>query len=420
MLRETQRHEVRVRITEATGLLGFLVQGSELVAEVIVSGASQTFDNTKGVIHFEGEVRSIKNGSREWLPTVLRMTGKTNLCFNGDYELPGEPPINVDMVFDDGTQVRGKMDYASRLASSRASGEVIVGKQSRAYWWVRTGKFEGSSVMRESNVIVEPDPEPINSELIRGLMLTDAVCDKDLAIHKAGLGEWRTKYNTILTLLDIQLGRPYVEWVRNKGVLLPLGVKNLKILKDFGFKVHVILLNGPNIRKGKSDKMGSIQRKVSENEAYSADQLACEKAFVDDLFYKAEGLFDGIMPILETSCTKAIPFAEEVYRHIRQNRGFKGVLLSNMIGEAKSGQARFKKYGVLTAASQGNPALWCSDDQDIRNSDGMIEMNHTRHDLIKMVTGNPGKHGFYLWSRELVGSDAGLGTLHEDYLTYAV
>jgi hypothetical protein len=252
-----------------------------------------------------------------------------------------------------------------------------------------------------------PDPP---GGYTKGLMLTDAACDKDLQDRRNDeVADILKKYNTILTLVDLQIPpttanfRPYVAWGRNKGKLTEVGECNLKYLVNCGFRVHVITLNTYACKHGWSHLIGSVQKGgVRESRMYTAEQLAIEKAFLDDLLKKVPKIA-GIMPTLE-STSASNGFVKEICRYLREDKGFKGVISIN--GPSMSA-SDLQKYQVWTAPSINSPSRWKSSGSAVRNSDGMTALHHTRPDLIQLLTGNPGPCGVYLWAPELVGSAGG-------------
>lgn len=264
---------------------------------------------------------------------------------------------------------------------------------------------------------------------VRGLMLTDAACDTELRVHREDdFANLKHKYNTILTLLDLQRNGPretrkYVDWARNKTQLTPLGLTNLEYMNQEGFRIHVVLLNSWGIKNGYSAQMGSTQKSgMKESDLYTYSQLAEEKAFIDDLLQKAP-FISGIMPLLEGQHQNSVPFSIEIAKYLREEKGFEGDIVFNIIGGAVNNisQSLLDQYNILIASSQNSPSQWESSDNDIRNSDGMMEVSSSRPDIIQLITGKPGPKGFYLWAKELVGNASGRTESFPDaYVTYAV
>lgn len=301
----------------------------------------------------------------------------------------------------------------------------------RYRWWVHIhGKLEATvgffSVGQESG----SNPTPPEAGFYRGLMLTDAVCDKNLAQTRGDeIAYLRTKYDTILTLIDLQRNGPvqtrnYVDWARNKDKLTSLGLNNLKWLHDQGFRVHAILLNGWGARHNFAGQMGSVQDAlINESTLYTNKQLEVEKAFIDDLLSKAGDYIDGIMPVLEGSHAASALFTYRIAEYLREQKKFKGAIIFNNIGDGANETNKYdlKKYNILKAVSQNSLDTWEQSDNDIRNADGMLEINSSRTDAIQKVTGKPGPNGFYLWAKELVGSNSGpTSNIPTNYVEYAV
>lgn len=274
-----------------------------------------------------------------------------------------------------------------------------------------------------------PAPNPpggIVSDKILGLMMTDLLADPELENRRSDLLKFRAKYNTILSLLDLQKNgaipsRPYVEWARNQTSLTALGEKNIKFLHSLGFKVHVILLNAWGAKHNFCDQMGSVQQSLPNEAAlYSNTQLDRERAFVEDLLNKCGNEIDGILPLLEATQSGAANFGMKVAESIR-SQGFKGKIIFNHISDARTelNKHNYKALGVLIASSLNSAAQWRSSTNDIKNTDGMNELTENNTALISEFTGGGGPFGFYIWAANLIGSKSGRSVYSENWVKYS-
>lgn len=266
----------------------------------------------------------------------------------------------------------------------------------------------------------------IVSDKIFGLMLTDVACDVDLKSREKELLMMREKYNTILTLLDLQKNgaketRKYVDWARTRTELTDLGKKNIEYLHSLGFKVHVILLNSWGAKSGFTSQMGSTQESlINEAALYSSKQLDREREFISDLIDKVGNKISGIMPLLEATQSQAASFGMEMAKSIRA-KGFTGQIVFNHIGEARTelNKYNYKSLGILLAGSLNDMNQWRASNNDIRNSDGMMSINANNTSQISEMTGSGGPFGFYIWALDLVGNKNGRSTYSKNYVTYS-
>ena len=266
----------------------------------------------------------------------------------------------------------------------------------------------------------------IQSDKFFGLMLTDVLCEPNLESRQSGLLKLRTKYNTILSVLDLQRNgakatRPYVQWARDRESLNALGEKNIKYLKSLGFKLVVVCLSSWGAKHDFGAQMGSTQEDLNgEISLYSSKQLAREKAFYSDFLSKVGGEVDVIMPLLEAIQPQAADFGTELAKHIRA-LGYRGQIWFNHLSGARSAlnQQTLSSLGVKMASSLGSEDAWMKSGDPIRNADGMQSLTKDNTGLISRLTANGGRDGFILWAADLIGNTSGRPTYSDNYLTYA-
>ena len=298
-------------------------------------------------------------------------------------------------------------------------------KKKAAEWLAKNGG-QIPKIPEIPKVPAPTEESAIVSDKVFGVMLTDLLCDTQLENRRSDLLKLRAKYNTILSVLDLQKNgtkqtRPYVDWARSRTELTALGEKNITFLHGLGFKVHVITLNAWGAKSGFTQQMGSTQEPLpNEASLYSDKQLEREKSLLSDLLSKVGDKIDGIMPALECTQPQAARFNLELAKFLRE-QGFKGKIVFNLISSAgqELQKLNFRAYNVLLAPSINTPAQWRASSADIRNTDGMTELTDSRGDLIAEFTRTGGPQGFYLWSSSLVGSKAGRSSYASSWVTSA-
>ena len=429
MIRQT--HTVKATITDVAGGAAFILRGASAVFVVELTGTKEVLDAAKGPVVVNGKLTKLVKDGTDLLPLFERILGKP-AAFKGNFVLPGNGPFEYS---GKGFKVTGIWGVEPFINTSIIGDLVCYFTTLDIMPWVRVLEGEGTTELIGWEEVVEPDPpQPVPSNSIRGLMLTDAACDVELTTARTvEYAALRKAYNTVLTLVDLQKPipgtgpfnanvnlRPYVDWARNFSTLTPLGERNLNWIIDQGFDLHVQLLNTWAASNGASELCGSVQRYVPEAQLYSEAQLQVELAFVKDLLAKVPRV-KGFVMMIEALHPNAIDFAVKYAAGIRA-LGFKGVVANNLLGQAASqGNSVMKANGIWVATSMNNPATWNTNTvNDIRNSDGMMVLSGARHDLITQLTGNPGPQGFYIWASDLVGNKNGRSAIPRSYIDYAV
>ncbi len=420
-----KQYNFTLSVDSASGLMGNTYTKAVAIGNLEIKANKTHFSNPSGqTFVISGKVTKMvdKNGNeilKEYISKLdfnndpMVYTGKTMTLTKDDKD------FKVTIIFtisDDWKQINpinSVVDVKKTEVSILIDNVVSRGSAV----WVSEHEEIGPVTPVPPEPPIEPPVTPPNQSLIYGLMLTDAICDKELEKYrKDDLIKLKGSYNTILTLVDLQKNgtkptRPYVDWARTKTDLTTLGVTNLKFLKSQGYKVHLILLNSWGLINGFSAQMASTQKAgLNETNAYTAALLAQEKQFITNLITKYGAYIDGIMPCLESQHPDGARFSYELGKHAR-NIGFTGVISYNVLGNGGATLSKydFKGINAFKACSQNNIDAWTSSDNAIRNSDGMLSVagNTT---VIKKIYTNPGPKGFYMWSKDFVGSTSGRQT----------
>ena len=424
-----QYHSARLKITELGGALGLLLEGATVRAEVQLEMSEDVISAKRGPCRAVGKITSIKKFGID-IMDALGLISDEDFDFKARFTIPKSGTI--DECYKEWC-VSGSLNYADGFSDLDASlviqsGIDLGGIFDRAAITVH-------SVLEREEVIDAPKPTPTPPtdlpdaprDIIRGIMLTDAVCDTRLKrVRTEEYAYYRSAYNTILTLADLQKGlgkiitRPYVDWARDRNKLTDLGIRNIRWMAKQGYDVHLILLNSWAIKKGYGSLCGSVQADISENELYNSNQYIDEQVeFVQDVMAKTGDAVTSVMLTLEAEDPAVVPFSVVVASGLK-DIGFTGSITNNLVGQAReSGTAEMRANGIGVANSINRGVDWSSSTNDIRNSDGMFELNYTRTELITELTANPGPDGFYIWAKELVGDSNGRSKLRSEYADYA-
>ena len=271
-----------------------------------------------------------------------------------------------------------------------------------------------------SSPVLPPIPTPVSDDkgVFKLLMLTDVAQDLDLQSRVPALKKLAEAYGCFL-YLDLQYPvagssktriRPYIGPGRDGANPTGLLLRNMDLLASIFRQIVVCPLGGWGAANGYGRHMGSVKREVSERELYTSAQLDQEMALLDILL--ARYSIQGVMPTLEGRDVAAVNWTKQ-YAARLQGAGYKGSILSNLIGASTPRHGELRDSGVLLAPSINDVDQWGRNGAQVWNTDGMTAFTQDRPDLIQKFTGSFGPNGYILWSSSLVGSTAGRSSLSD-------
>lgn len=270
-------------------------------------------------------------------------------------------------------------------------------------------------------VIVNPPSQ--DKGVYKALMLTDVAQDKDLSSRAGELQKLAASYGCLL-YLDLQYPlaggktdrvRPYIGPAREGSKLTSLALENLDFLFKTFRQVMVCPLGGWGAINGYGTQMGSVRRSVKEKDLYTAAQLEEEKRLLGTLLARYN--VQAIMPTLEGQDPLAINWTKQ-YADWLYGVGYKGNVVSNLIGASRARHGELRDHGVLLAPSINKASDWGKNGAQIWNTDGMTEFTQDRTDLLQRFTGEFGPNGYILWLAGMVGSPSGRSTYSPNLLKY--
>lgn len=269
-----------------------------------------------------------------------------------------------------------------------------------------------------SSPVPTPIPTPVNDDkgVFKLLMLTDVAQDLDLQSRVPALRKLAEAYGCFL-YLDLQYPlaggktarvRPYVGPGRDGAKPTALLIRNMDLLASIFRQIVVCPLGGWGAINGYGKQMGSVKRDVKERDLYTSAQIEQEMALLDVLLSRYN--IQGVMPTLEGQDVAAVNWTKQ-YAARLQGAGYKGSILSNLIGASTARHGELRDSGVLLAPSINDAAQWGRNGAQVWNTDGMTAFTQDSTDLIRKFTGSFGSNGYILWSSSLVGSTAGRSSL---------
>lgn len=270
-------------------------------------------------------------------------------------------------------------------------------------------------------VIVNPPSQ--DTGVYKALMLTDVAQDKDLSSRAGELQKLAASYGCLL-YLDLQYPlaggktdrvRPYIGPAREGSKLTSLALENLDFLFKTFRQVMVCPLGGWGAINGYGTQMGSVRRSVKEKDLYTAAQLEEEKRLLGTLLARYN--VAGIMPTLEGQDPLAISWTKQ-YADWLYGVGYKGKVVSNLIGASRARHGELRDHGVLLAPSINKASDWGKNGAQVWNTDGMMEFTQDRTDLIQRFTGEFGPNGYILWVSKMTGYEGGRPTYSPNLLKY--
>ena len=254
-----------------------------------------------------------------------------------------------------------------------------------------------------------PKPPPTNE--LRCLFVTDIFCDKrsrmkDFKKIKAA------GYNSVYGLIDLQVGqpsRPNVVKGRTSTRLTGTAEDRIDECLYNGLTPFLGIRNDWAIRNRRGELVPSVgvpANQVSTTRFYSTELLAQEMQFIASLI-EQYGNGIGIQLAIEAMDRSAVSFYRQLATHTL-NKGFKGPLTINLLGEAHTNWTHFP--GVVPAHTFPGVMKGKVSPHVIFNTDGDPDIRPDNANEARKRLMNTGK-GWILWA------DANIrGSVHPDFL----